>query len=94
MKRIGIAASKISRGNLIVYNLSVIFISMLLSLLVFFISSFSILLVFFLAGLVIQGLAGRSMDFGGSIRMCLIALSVVIGMFSLLAVFKNFKVKI
>ena len=48
MLRIGIAASKMSKGCLSSYNLYVILISCLISLFIFFISGFSILLFIFL----------------------------------------------
>ena len=53
MLRIGIAASKMSKGSLFNYNLYVILIACLFSIFVFFICGFSILLIVFLVSLLL-----------------------------------------
>ncbi len=58
MKRIGIAASRIAKDDLVLYNVFVIVLSFLLSLLIFFISAFSIVAGMALVSYVSRGLAG------------------------------------
>ena len=96
MERIGIAASKIAQGNLILYNVFVILISLLFTLLIFFISGFSILAALYLIAVVTQKSIGPEInsDWKGIVRMCFVSLAVVVGVFNLLAVLKNIKVRL
>src|SRR3989338_6815018 len=77
MKRIGIAASKISKGSLLSYNLFVLFLSTLFSLLIFFLSGFSI----FMAIYMIQSISTGFMPFdihsswGEILKSCMVALA-------------------
>lgn len=90
MRRIGIAASKMSKGSLLSYNLYVILIASLFSLLGFFICGFSILLIIFLVSLVLHAVKP---EFHGTwvhvFKICLIILSSVIGVFNIIAILKN-----
>lgn len=91
MLRIGIAASKMSKGSLLSYNFYVILITCLVSLLVFFICGFSILLIIFLTYLAVHAL--RPAEFQGHwvhmVKISLIMLAVVIGIFNVIAICKN-----
>jgi hypothetical protein len=92
MLRIGIAASKMSKGGLLSYNLYVILIACLISLFVFFVCGFSILLVIFLISLIAHVLRPSSFNFGLWVhifKICLIGLAVVLGTLNLVAIFKN-----
>ena len=95
MERIGRAASKVAKGNLFVYNLFVILISTLFSLLVFFIAGCVIVL-----GLVIFAYAtskGQVPDLESGwmpvMLICMICLAAVVSILNLCAIFKNFRFK-
>ena len=91
MRRIGIAASKMAKDNLLTYNLFVILISFLFSVIVFFICAVAILLVVLLTSVILH--AVRPVDFHSGwvhmFKICLIILTFVIGVFTLTAIFKN-----
>ncbi len=91
MLRIGIAASKMSKGGLLSYNLYVILISCLFSLFIFFICGFSILPIIFLISLILHAL--RPTDFHAGwvhmFKICLIVLALVMGGFNIVAILKN-----
>jgi len=96
MERIGITASKIAKGNLFVYNFYVVLISFLFSLFIFFIAGSSIALALIIIGYVINGVlpAGLEEGWGAIIKVCMVALTVVIGLFALFAIFRNVKFQI
>jgi len=91
MIRIGIAASKMSKGGVLSYNLYVVLIACLFSLFVFLICGFSILLIVFLVSLILHAL--KPSDFHVSwvhmFKICLIVLALVVGAFNLAAIFRN-----
>jgi hypothetical protein len=91
MLRIGIAASKMSKGSLLVYNLYVILIACLFSIFIFLICGFTILLVIFLVSLILHAL--RPAEFHGGwvhiFKICLIVLSGVVGLLNIIAILKN-----
>jgi uncharacterized BrkB/YihY/UPF0761 family membrane protein len=91
MLRIGVAASKMSKGSLLRYNLYVILIACLFSLFVFFICAFSILLIIFLVSLILH--AFKAVDFHTGwvhvFRICLAILALVVGFFNVVAVLRN-----
>lgn len=91
MLRIGVAASKMSKGSLLSYNLYVILIACLLSVLIFFICGFSILLIVFLISLVLHAL--KPTDFHASwvpmFKICSIVLALVVGVLNIVAILKN-----
>jgi hypothetical protein len=92
MKRIGIAASRIAKDDLVSYNMFVLILSFLLSLLIFLISAFSIL-----AGVAVTSYVTRgfmSMDPGtGFFKFAFFGLAVVVGLINLVAVLVNIKLK-
>ena len=93
MERIGIAASKMAKGHLIKYNLFVVLISCVFSLFVFFICGFTLAIALFLISLLFSVLLpGESHAAWIHIgKVCLIALSVLIGILNVLAIIKNIK---
>jgi|CXWL01.1.fsa_nt_gi hypothetical protein len=96
MKRIGIAASKISEGNILLYNIFVLVLSTLFSLLVFFLSGFSIFLAIYLIHALLTGFT--TFDFysnwGDILKSCMIALAVMMGLFNICAISVNLKFKL
>ena len=93
MKRIGIAASKISKGNLALYNFYVVVISALFSLCIFIIAGSVV--IFALAIIKYVGNEIMGVEFEKSWRsvlsICMISLTVVITLFNVFAILKNFK---
>ena len=91
MLRIGVAASKISKGSLLSYNLCVVLIACLFSLLVFLVCGFSILLVVCLVSVILHALKPNDIHAGWvhMFKICLIALGAVVGVFNLVAIFRN-----
>lgn len=96
MKRIGIAASKISPGNIILYNVFVLVLSTLFSLLVFFLSGFSIFVAIYIIHALLTG--STVFDFysnwGGILKSCMVALAVMMGVFNMCAIGVNLKLKL
>ncbi len=81
MLRIGIAASKMAKGNLAAYNFFVVLISILCASLLFFACGFVIILV--LLGLFVSLAV---------IKMCLGVLAGVVGALIAIALVKNIKI--
>ncbi len=96
MKRIGIAASKISKGNLIVYNLMVILLSFLFSLFIFLISGCAVLLALTIIAYIASGLMPQGYDrFCSSLFIvCMASLTVVVTIFTVMVILNNIKIKI
>ncbi|MBF0479512.1 MAG: hypothetical protein HQL26_08515 [Candidatus Omnitrophica bacterium] len=95
MKRIGIAASKIARGRLLIYNLYVLLISFLFSLFVFVIAGATLLVT-----LVLIWYLGKELNFFPSgkewrmvFAMCMGFLTAAVAIFNVIAVLVNFKIK-
>ena len=95
MERIGIAASKMAKGNLVLYNSYVILISFLFSLLIFCIAGSSILLSLIVIGYITDGVLpnGFGEQWGGVVRMCMISLTGIICLFNFMALLRNLKIK-
>lgn len=93
MKRIGIAASKISKGNLALYNFYVVLISALFSLFIFVIAGSTI--IFALAIIKYVGNEIMGVEFEKSwqfiLAICMASLTVVITLFSLITISMNLK---
>jgi high-affinity Fe2+/Pb2+ permease len=91
MLRIGIAASKMAKGNLWTYNLFVVLLSCVFALFLFLICGFSILVIVFLLSLGLHAL--RPADFHAGwqhmFKICLIVLALVIGILNSVAIIKN-----
>lgn len=93
MERIGIAASKIAKGNLFFYNFFVILISFLFSLFIFFMAASSIVLALIVISRVVHGIIPTDFEKGWTLIMsvCMISLTVVVGIFNLYAISRNIK---
>ena len=95
MERIGIAASKIAKGNFFLYNLFVILISALFSLLVFLISGSAIVVALIIVAYVSSGNTFPDLEkrWMSVMTFCMACLAVVIRFFALCAIIKNIKFK-
>jgi len=91
MRRIGIAASKMAKDNLLTYNLFVILISFLFSVIVFFICAVVILLVVLLTSVILHAVNPADFHSGWvhMFKICLFILAFVVGVFTLTAILKN-----
>jgi len=93
MKRIGIAASKMSKGSLVLYNFYVILISILFSLFIFIIAGSTV--IFALAIIRYVGNEIIGVDFDKNWRsiftVCMVSLTVVTTLFNLFAIIINLK---
>ncbi|HQP11022.1 MAG TPA: hypothetical protein PKV41_06550 [Candidatus Omnitrophota bacterium] len=91
MKRIGIAASKISKGNTILYNAYVVLISVLFSLFIFIVAGATV--VFALAIIRYVGNEIIGVEFETSwqsiLAVCMASLTVVVVLFNVFAILKN-----
>ncbi len=96
MKRIGIAASKISEGNIVLYNVFVLVLSTLFSLLIFFLSAFSVFVAIYVIHALMTGTTefNFSSSWGGILKSCMIALAVMTGLLNLCAIGVNVKLKL
>ncbi len=94
MERIGIAASKIAKGNLFLYNLFVVLLSFLFSLLIFILAGASLVLSLVVIGYIVSGLLPQNFEKEWTMvmRVCMISLTVMISLFNLMAILKNVKI--
>lgn len=93
MNRIGIAASKIAKGNIFLYNIYVVFLIFLFALFVFVVAGASIMLALVLVGYIINGLLPQDLlrDWKHVVSICMAALTIVVGFFAIIALIRNFK---
>jgi len=94
MKRIGIAASKISKGNVPLYNLYVVLISCLFSLFIFTAAGATIALALMLIGYVGTEIVGLEFKRDWSLIMtaCMVVLTIVVALFNIFAIVINVRV--
>lgn len=94
MKRIGIAASKISKGNLTLYYFYVVVIAALFSLFLFIVAGSTV--VFALAVIKYVGNEIMGVEFESSSRsiltICMASLTIVVTIFNLLAISVNLRI--
>lgn len=93
MKRIGIAASKIAKNNILLYNFYVILISFIFSLFIFVLAGAT---VFF--SLVVIAYIGNEVtpvdfkeDWGRILAVCMVSLTMIVVFLNLIAISKNIK---
>ncbi len=93
MERIGIAASKIAKGNLLLYNFFVIVLSFLFSLLIFILAGTSILIALVLIKVISLGYAPQNLgqEWTSVMLVCMISLTNIVSIFNLCAIMKNIK---
>lgn len=93
MKRIGMAASRISKGDVRLYNIYVILISLLFSILLFFIAALAVVLA--IGIIMLFGPETMTQELRDNwqtvIRMCTQALLIVVVMFNLAGIIINMK---
>ena len=94
MERIGIAASKIARGSLLRYNFFVVLIAFLCSVLLFLVCGFSIMAALFVLSVICRPFLPPEFHTAWFtiVRVCLVALGIVVGVFDILAILKNVKI--
>lgn len=93
MKRIGLTASKIAKGNIWLYHLAVVVISFLFAMFVFLVCGFCIAVALVIVSLVLQRML-PNMDqnaWSHVVRSCLKLLGILIGVVMLVAIVKNIK---
>jgi hypothetical protein len=95
MRRIGITASRIAQGNLLFYNLFVVLIAFLFSLLIFVISALVIVLGLFAISSVMGLPHVFDLKAGATspLSACMIFLAVITLVFNLYAIGMNIKLK-
>lgn len=93
MKRVGVAASKIAKDNLFLYNCYVVLISSLFSLFIFIVSGFVVTFA-----LIIIGYVGKEImlvrferDWSDILVVCMISLTIITAIFNLLIISKNIR---
>jgi hypothetical protein len=93
MERIGIAASKMAKEKLWLYNFYVLFLSFLISLIVFLVAGGAIFLGIILIGLMARGVLPSHVnpEWLVMLRLSLVCLTIVISLIALAAVVKNIK---
>ena len=95
MERIGLAASKMAKGNFVLYNLWVVVISSAVSIFLFLLAGISIFLALVILAAVVKGI--MPMEFEKSwesmLRICMLALTIVVSLFNLYAIIKNIRLK-
>ena len=96
MDRIGIAASKIAKGNVVLYNIYVVVLTFLFALFVFMIAGAAIMLALIIVGYFVDGLLLNDLlkDWRQVVVACMASLTAVVGFFAVWALIKNFKLKL
>lgn len=93
MERIGIAASKMAKGNLLFYNVWVVVISFLFSFFIFFIGGSAIAVALMVMTISAKGTmpVNFEKEWISIGLICMISLAAVVGIFCLIAVSRNLK---
>ena len=94
MERIGLAASRMAKGSLVWYNIYVVIISFLFSLFIFLVAGssvmFSLIIIHYIGSEVMS--VDFFKDWSTVLTVCLVGLSVLMGLFNLIAISKNMKI--
>ncbi|MFA5087541.1 MAG: hypothetical protein WC552_00740 [Candidatus Omnitrophota bacterium] len=93
MERIGIAASKMAKGNLFLYNVFVVLLSVLFSVLIFFIAGSSIVLGLIIISFLVNGIMPLEFEKAGAniLHICLVTLTTLVVIFNLFAISRNIR---
>ena len=93
MDRIGIAASKMAKDNLALYNFYVLLLSFVISLILFIVAGAAVFFALVAIGLIAQGVVpgGFKDEWLGLLQICMAALTVAICLIALFAIVKNVK---
>jgi hypothetical protein len=94
MKRIGLAASEISKGNIVLYNFYVILISCLFSFFIFLVVGTTIIFALMVIAYMSSEITGRHdlKDWYGVVGVCMATLTVVTVAFNLFAIMININI--
>ncbi|MCB9756821.1 MAG: hypothetical protein H6753_00175 [Candidatus Omnitrophica bacterium] len=95
MERIGIAASKIAKGNLLLYNSYVVLIAFLLSVLLFLLAGSSVFLGLWALRLLVGPFMPAMSPGVWNLVFCyaLLVLTVLVGMVNCVAIIRNIRFK-
>lgn len=95
MDRIGIAASKIAKGNIVLYNACVFFLIFLFALFIFIVGGAAIMIALMVVGYVVNGFLPHDFlkEWSPVVLISMSSLAAVVGVFSVIALIKNFKIK-
>jgi len=95
MERIGLAASRISKGNLLFYNIYVILISSLFAFFIFTITGATVIFALVLVSYLGSAFLGISFEqqWPSILSFCMMSLTVMASAFTLLAISRNIKLK-
>lgn len=95
MERIGLAASKMAKGNFVLYNLWVVIISSTVSIFLFLLAGISIFLALVILAAVVKGIMPIEFEksWESMLRICMLALTIVVSLFNLYAILKNIHLK-
>ncbi len=93
MERIGIAASKMAKGNLLFYNGYVVLISFLFAVFIFFIGGSAIAIALILIAFSARGAlpVNFEKEWISIGLVCMISLAAMVGLFCLIAISRNIK---
>ena len=94
MERIGVAASKMAKGNLFLYNIYVIVICVVFSLLIFILAGITVALALLMISLIVQGIGVNKyfpLELNSAFVVCMMALTIVMAIFNLFAILRNLK---
>lgn len=93
MKRIGIAASKIAKGNLVLYNCYVVLISFLFSLFIFVVAGATVVLALAVVSYVVSEIMAFEFErtWSAVLPICMMSLTIVVALFNLFAISQNLK---
>ena len=84
-----------AKGNLAAYNLSVIGITFLCSLLIYLIAGSAVVFSLIVIGYIVNGVLPAALDeqWGRMVYVCMISLAAVVGLFSFFAVVRNIRLR-
>jgi hypothetical protein len=93
MERIGIAASKMAKDNLALYNFYVALITFLLAAVLFLIAGGAVFLALVGIGFLYQGIipGEPKSQWWALVEICMAVLSIAVGIITLFAIMKNLK---
>jgi len=96
MDRIGIAASKIAKGNIVLYHAYVLLLIFLFASFIFIIAGAAVMLALIIVGYMMNDLLPYPFfeQWDRVIVICMSSLTIAVGFFSAAALAKNFKVKL
>ncbi|MCK5083795.1 MAG: hypothetical protein KAR31_12880 [Candidatus Omnitrophica bacterium] len=93
MKRIGIVASRISKGNLVLYNVYVVLIAALFSLFIFIVAGSTVIFALTIIKYVGNEIMGVEFErsWQSILTVCMVSLTIVVTLFNLFAISRNLK---